>query len=421
VLTREENELLCRVGPKAPMGKMMRRYWLPAIMSSELESGGVPKRVRLLGEDLVAFRDSGGRVGLLDENCPHRGASLVLARNETCGLRCLYHGWKIDASGAVLETPAEPDEHHFRDRVRAIAYPTRESGGIVWTYMGPSESEPPPMDFEFTTLPDSHNVIVKAQLECNWAQSVEGVIDSAHTNYLHADTFKPASGLELSVYKDDFLKVARPSNDGRPRMEIENTPYGFRYAAIRKPLLDADKNAYVRVTLFAAPIYGLFPAQAGWGSIQAFVPMDDEHTMLYFVRYSYERAIEAEERAQHEHWSGFRIGIDIDENYRKFGNRGNLWRQDREAMKRGDTFSGVVGVQMEDAMVQESMGPVYDRSKEHLGTGDIAVIRMRRLMLDSVRRFTENGEPPLGLAEPVDYKTLRAQEAMIPLATSWKT
>jgi len=421
MLTPAENELLCRIGPSAPMGAVMRRYWLPAIMSAELEAGGAPRRVRLLGEDLVAFRDPEGRVGLLEEFCPHRGASLAIARNESCGLRCLYHGWKIGVDGRILEMPSEPDPHLFIDKVRAKAYRVHEAGGLVWAYMGPPEHAPAPMDFEFTHLPDSHSVIVKTQIDCNWAQCLEGVIDSSHTNFLHADTFSPAPGLDVSVYKDESLKVARPSMDPAPRLEVQNTPYGFRYAAIRKTLVKPEETSYVRVTLFVAPIYGMFPGQKGWGAFQAFVPMDDEHTMLYFVRYAFDRPVDERERQFNAAWSGLRPGIDVDGEYRRFRNRHNNWLQDRDAMKRGESYSGVVGVQTEDAMVQESMGPIYDRSKEHLGTGDMAVVRMRRLLLNSAKRLMEKGEPPIGLAAPVRYGSLRAEERIIPRTTPWQT
>jgi phthalate 4,5-dioxygenase oxygenase subunit len=421
MLTREDNELLCRIGSAAPMGRMVRRYWLPAAMSSELERDGAPRRVRLMGEDLVAFRDSVGRVGLLEELCPHRGVSLTLARNEECGLRCLYHGWKFDVAGQILDMPAEIEPQGLIDRVRAVAYPVRESGGIVWAYLGPAGTEPPAPDFEFTTFPDAQNVIVKARIDCNWVQCLEGVIDSAHTNYLHADTFKPAPGLVNSVYRDESLLVARPSSDGRPRFEVEDTDYGFRYAAIRRPIVDADANIFVRTTLFVAPFHGLFAGQAGWGSHQAFVPIDDEHTMLYFVRYNLTRPVDDEERMRHAAWSGLTPGVDIDSEFRKFRNRENDWQQDRAAMQRGTSYSGVKGVQMEDAVVQESMGRIYDRSREHLGTTDIAVVRMRRLMLQSLRRFVADDAPPLGLAAPVDYSGLRASEGIIPIGTPWQS
>jgi phthalate 4,5-dioxygenase len=419
MLSKDENALLCRVGPETGMGKMVRRYWLPALLSEELRPGGALKRVRLLGEDLVAFRDGSGRTGLLEESCPHRGASLFLARNEECGLRCLYHGWKFDVTGKVLEMPAEIEPEGFIDRVRAVAYPTREAGGIVWAYLGPPGAEPPPMDFEFTGLPDSHNVLAKARIECNWVQCLEGVIDSAHTTYLHADTFKPAAGSNSSTYRGGSLVVDRPTGDGRPRFEVENTPYGFRYAAIRKPVND-DQNLYVRVTLFVAPLYGLFAGQAGWGALQAFVPIDDEHTMLYFVRSNLTRPATPEERKHHAAWSGLVPGVDIDNEFRKFRGKDNDWLQDRKAMARGTSHSGLRGVQMEDAVVQESMGPIYDRSKEHLGSSDIAVVRMRRLMLQSVRGFVANAQPPLGLAGAVEYRALRAEEKIIPLGTAWQ-
>jgi phthalate 4,5-dioxygenase len=420
MLTREENQLLTRVGAETSMGKMMRRYWIPALMSSELAPGCDPKRVRLLGENLVAFRDRSGKVGLVDENCPHRGASLALARVEDCGLRCLYHGWVTAADGRVLETPPEPEEHHFKERVRAIAYPTRESGGIVWTYMGPPVFEPPPSAFEFCTLPAEHVQIMKIRAECNYAQVIEGVIDSAHSNYLHSDSIKPAKTADVSVYNADLL-VDRPSNDGKPRIEVKNTRYGFRYAAVRKPTVDPETKKFVRVTLWIAPFYGMFPAPKGWGNMQAMVPIDDEHTMFYYFKYRYDAPITAEERKAHEAWSGFRMGIDIvdDVTYRHVQTRENNWMQDRERMRAG-SWTGITGVNMEDVAVEESMGPIFDRTKEHLGTSDVAVIRMRRLMIDSARALAEKGEAPIGLREPIDLRRLRAEEAMLPVDASWE-
>jgi phthalate 4,5-dioxygenase oxygenase subunit len=416
MLSREENELLCRTGVQTPMGAMLRRYWIPALMSDELEAGGAPKRVRLLGENLVAFRDTLGRAGILDENCPHRGASLVLARNEECGLRCLYHGWKIDVTGRVLETPPEPDELNFKDKVRAPAFPVRESGGFVWTYLGPPGTEPALPDFEFTAVPAAQRNVMKVRLECNWVQGIEGVIDSAHTNYLHADGITPAANLATTAYTGG-TSVGRPSNDGKPRMELDDTAYGLRYAAIRKPLVDPDRQAYVRVTLFVAPFYGVFPAPAGWGFLQAFVPIDDGATMLYYVQHRYDGEIDAATRERNAARAGMRPGIDFDAAYRKVQSRANTWLQDREMMRR-DAFSGISGIQNQDMAVQESMGTLFDRTKEHLGTCDAAVIRMRRLMLESVRKFTEHGVTPLGLDAGVSYSTLRAEEMMVPLDSS---
>jgi phthalate 4,5-dioxygenase oxygenase subunit len=422
MLSHEENELLCRVGPETPMGRMLRRYWIPAVQSTDIVADGPPRRIRLLGENLVAFRDTNGRAGVLDENCPHRGASLVLARNEECGLRCLYHGWKIDVTGRVLETPPEPDELGFKDRVRAIAYPTYESGGFVWTYMGPPGTEPQQVHFEFAKLPESHRLVTTVLSECNWVQALEGVIDSAHSNYLHSTAIKPVSGPGATIFsrKENF-DLDRPSNDGKPIIEVQDTSYGFRYAGIRIPTRNADTHRYARVTIFVAPFHGFVAAPYGIGFMQMFVPMDDEHTMFHYVRYQFDEAIDDVARVRHLAWGGTRPGVDTDHEYRKTRTRENNWLQDREAMRRGESWSGIRGVNNEDFAVQESMGPLYDRRKEHLGTSDVALIRMRRLMLDSVRNFTATGAPPLGLAQPVAYDKIRAEEQTLPIGVPWQS
>ncbi|MGH7716973.1 MAG: Rieske 2Fe-2S domain-containing protein, partial [Vulcanimicrobiaceae bacterium] len=296
MLTHEENELLCRVGPAAPMGAMLRCYWLPALMSSELVADGAPKRVRLLGERLVAFRDSRGAVGLLDESCPHRGASLALARNEKCGLRCLYHGWKLDIGGNVIETPPEPEDSSFGARIHAMSYPVEERGGFVWAYMGPPASMPRPLNFEWTAAPSTHRVIIKVRAACNWLQTLEGVIDSAHSNYLHTELLVGAADLNTTQLTNDGV-LARPSNDGRPKIEVEDTPYGFKYAAIRRPMVDTDTRKYVRITHFVAPIYAMFPAPAGMVNMQMFVPLDDENSMHYFIKISLGDPIDARQIA----------------------------------------------------------------------------------------------------------------------------
>lgn len=419
MLTPEDNELLCRIAGKSPMGQMVRRYWLPALFSKEIENDSHPVRVRLMGEDLVAFRDSNGDVGLIQELCPHRGASLFLARNEECGLRCLYHGWKFDVSGRVIEMPTEINNEAVIDRVQAVAYPVQEAGGIIWAYMGPEEDKPAPVNFEFTNYPESHLVHTKMHIACNWVQCLEGVLDTAHSNYLHSDTFKPAANAS-SDYRGDSLVVDRPSGDGQPRLEVENTDYGFRYAAIRKTIAEEQDKSYIRTTLFIAPFYGLFAGQMNWGALQAFVPIDDENTMLYFVRYNLKEPVDDKERERQIAWSGLIPGVDIDDNFRMMRNRGNDWLQDRAAMEDGKSASGLRGVQVEDAVIQESMGKIFDRSTEHLGTTDTAVVRMRRLMLQAVRGFIKDGKPPLGLNEKIPYKRLRAEEAIISQDTAWQ-
>ncbi|MGA2393710.1 MAG: Rieske 2Fe-2S domain-containing protein [Candidatus Lustribacter sp.] len=417
MLTREENELLCRVEGDAPMGRMLRRYWIPAALSTELEAGGAPRRTRLFGEDLVAFRAADGTVGVLDEHCPHRGASLVLARNENCALTCIYHGWRVAADGRVLETPAEPPEHRFADRVRAQSYPCYEDGGIVWAYLGPPGTDPPRMHFGWMSLPAEQRMFVKVRETCNWVQGLEGVIDTAHSNILHTNGIKPAAVGDATVGNDDGASL-RPSADPAPRIECESTSYGFRYAAIRRPLVDADTRDYVRVSLFIAPFFAFFPNPVGWQYMQAFIPIDDEHTTFLFAQAKLDGPIDERARQARLKRAGMQIGIDLDNDYRKTRTRENNWQQDRAAMQAGD-FTGIHGVNNEDIAVQESMGPLYDRTKEHLGASDTAVIRMRRIMLDGLQRFMR-GAPPVGLAEPVTYETLHAEERMIPKGSAWQ-
>jgi phthalate 4,5-dioxygenase oxygenase subunit len=419
VLTREENELLCRIGPGTPMGGLVRRFWIPAAATSDVKAGSAPRRVRLVGQDFVLYRDHGGRPGLLDELCPHRGASLTLARNEECGLRCIYHGWTFAVDGSVTEMPSEPEDSSFKDRVRAHAYPAYDAGGLVWVYLGPPGLEPPKMNFDFTALPEAQRMVIQMQIACNFMQPIEGVIDSAHANFLHADTIKPTANVAVSELRLD-LKVDRPSNDTRPRLEIENTDYGFRYAALRKPIVAPETQQYIRVTEFIAPIYAMFPANKGYGNLQVFVPIDDTHTMLYFVKYHYERELDAEERDRHYAWSRAHPGIDLEEDFRSKRNRDNGWLQDRAAMEAGTSFSGISGVQVEDAVVQESMGAIYDRTLEHLGTSDIAVIRMRRLMIDAARALAESGETPFAVNSRTDYSAIQPLERIVPLADSWQ-
>ncbi|MFN0070613.1 MAG: Rieske 2Fe-2S domain-containing protein [Chloroflexota bacterium] len=422
MLSQEENELLCRVGPDAPMGQMLRRYWIPACLSRELpEADGTPIRVRLLGENLVAFRDSDGRVGFMDELCPHRGASLVLARNERSALQCLYHGWRIALDGTILETPCEPEESDFKDRIRHIAYPTREQGGMLWVYLGPPGTEPDFPEFGWTVVPEEQRVLVKMVGDCNWAQSLEGVIDSSHSSFLHSSEIVGAAAQSrpdgTSAYQatDAGLIVKRPTNDRAPRLEPQDTDYGFRYAAIRKPIQEPDKYQYIRVTLFVAPFYGFIAPPAGWGLVEFFVPIDDEHTAMYHVEWREDAPVDHDRQYDR---SGAVVGRDIDVHFRKFANQANNWLQDRAAMKAG-SFSGIRGVQVQDQAVLESMGAVYDRTREHLGTSDVAIIRWRRLMLDSVRRFQEGGVP-VGLERTVPFTKLKGEERIIPLETPWQ-
>ena len=292
-----------------------------------------------------------------------------------------------------------------------------ESGGVIWAYMGPPGKEPPPVDFYFTQVPQDRVMTVRARNQSNWAQGIEGVIDSSHTNLLHRQGVRPSANVTTTIQEPGIVSH-RPSNDTRPKMDVQDTPYGFRYAAIRKPMVNADTQKYVRVSLFIAPIYAMFPPPQGWVWMQAFAPIDDENTMFYFFQVA-ETAITPEQRALRLEAAEMRPGIDMDENFNMRRNPANFWLQDRAAMRRGENHTGLAGVNPEDFAVQESMGPILDRSKEHLGVSDTAVIRFRRMMLDAVKAFTETGETPLGLTAPIPYADLRAEEEMVPIDASW--
>ena len=389
------------------MGRMMRRYWLPLALSTELVAG-TPKRVRLLGEDFVAFRGDDGVAGMLDELCPHRGASLVLARTEGCGLRCLYHGWKIDRSGTILEMPSEPEGSVFANKVRVTSYPIYESAGIVWTYLGAPGVPPPVPDFAYSHLPESYRTNAKHRTDCNWVQSLEGAIDTAHSNYLHSTDIHFANGEPSS--RPSLTRTPRPSIDGQPKILTEDTAYGFRYAAIRRPIIDPETQRYVRVTHFVAPFTAIIPL-GDLQNVQIFVPIDDTHTYMYNVKNSFaERPGGLQEGRQEDQ---------IDGDFGTLRKRENNWMQDREAMKT-TSYTGIDVIRNQDRAVQESMGPIYDRSKEHLGVSDTAIIRMRRRMLDSVRAFTESGTLPLALAEPFAYGDVDAVEGMLPIDAPWQ-
>jgi phthalate 4,5-dioxygenase oxygenase subunit len=413
MLTAEENDLLCRVEGDAPMGQIMRRHWIPACLSEEVaEPDGTPVAVKILGEELVVFRDSDGRLGVLDAYCPHRRASLVYGRNEDCGLRCLYHGWKMDVEGNVLEMASEPAESGLLDKVRHKAYPAREAGGFVWTYMGPPEQMP---DFEppaFAPTPSAKVSIVKIQVACNWAQILEGAIDSAHSSSLHSTDMPPA---RVDSAKATATAWPRPSTDKAPRLRVQQTGFGFRYAAIRRPIMNAATHDYVRISVFVAPFTVLIPPNNVYSLTNVNVPVDDTHTTFYFIAWSEGAGVDQEAFRK---FCGAQVGIDLDASYRKIRNRDNLFLQDRRAMKLGD-FTGIRGIPNQDMAMWESMGPIADRTRDRLGASDLAIVEFRRVMVDAARRFAA-GEPAIGTTEPrVPHALLRSFEGIVPKESPW--
>jgi len=416
MLTSLENDLLCRVEGDAAMGRLMRRHWIPACLTEEVaEPDGAPVHARLFGEDLVIFRDSEGRVGVLDEHCPHRRASLVMGRNEESGLRCLYHGWKVDVAGNVLEMASEPAASGLCSKVQHKAYPTREWGGFVWAYMGPAEQVP---EFEppaFAPTPETRVSIVKVQVPCNWAQILEGAIDSAHSSSLHSTDMPPA---RVDGAKATGSAWPRPSTDKAPRLQLQQTSFGFRYAAIRRPITNSATHDYVRITLFQAPFSVHIPPNNLYNLSILHIPQDDTNTYFYFVAWS-----DTGPGIDQEAWRKFcgaQLGVDLDWKYRKARTRDNNYLQDRQAMKLGD-FTGIRGIPMQDMAMWETMGAIADRGKERLGASDLAIVEFRRIMLDAARAF-ESGAPAIGIAPPrVPHAKLRSFEGIVAKGTDWKT
>jgi phthalate 4,5-dioxygenase oxygenase subunit len=415
LLTHAENDLLCRVEGDAPMGQLMRRHWIPACLIEEVaERDGTPVRVRLLGEDLVAFRDTEGRVGVLDEHCPHRRASLALGRNEECGLRCLYHGWKMDVVGNVVDMPSQPEGSSFAHKVKHKAYPCREAGGFVWVWMGPQEQMP---EFEppaWAPSPSIRPSVVNIHVACNWAQVLEGAIDSAHSSSLHSTDMVPAEVDSAGTTSKEWL---RPSTDKAPRLQLEETSFGFRYVAIRRPIKDAATHDYLRITLFVAPFTVLIPPNDRYALSILNIPLDDTHTMFYFIAWSEGEGIEQEAWRE---FCGARVGIDLDRNFRRIRTRENNYLQDREAMKHG-SHTGITGIPNQDIAMWETMGPIADRSLERPGASDLAIARFRRIMIEAARTVRDGGAAIGTLPDRIPHVKLRSFEGIVPKTTPWTT
>ncbi len=410
MLTTRENELVCRVGPGTPMGEVMRRYWIPALLTDEIaEPDSPPVRVRLLGEDLVAFRDTGGRVGLIEELCAHRRASLFLGRNEEGGLRCVYHGWKFDVAGNCIDMPTEPAGSTYRDRIHCIAYPTIELAGIVWTYMGPLEKQPAPPDFEWTRAPASHRFVSTTLQYSNYLQAVEGGIDTVHTQFLHNN----------SLADNDTLTRA-----SHPELEVERTAYGFRYVGVRDL---KDEGKYYRIYQFVMPFHQLRPdAPLRRGAAPSptpivkghmWVPIDDETTRVYnwMLATDPERPLTEHLIAEHEESAG--RGPTGEVGFLRRRTRANDWGIDRE-VQRTRTFTGIDGINSQDLAVQESMGLIVNRAREHLGSTDKAIIAARRLLLDAARGLQNGIEPP-GV-DPAAYRHVRSTQVVLPRGVRWQ-
>ena len=414
MLTSEENELLCRVEGDAPMGQLMRRHWTPVCLIEEVsDPDGTPVKARVLGENLVVFRDTDGRVGVLDEACPHRRASLVFGRNEEGGLRCLYHGWKMDAEGNVLEMASEPAASGMVDKVKHRAYPVKEWGGMVWAWFGPQDSVPDFSPPAWAPNCDVRVSIAKVLLPCNWAQILEGAIDSAHSSSLHSSDMVPA---RVDGAKATGKTWLRPSTDKAPRLQVQRGGYGFRYAALRRPIHNAATHDYVRSTVFVAPATALIPPNNLYNVANVNVPMDDTNTAFYFIAWGH-----PEQTPETETWRRFlrqTVGVDLDETYRPLRSIDNRFWQDRQAMKAGN-FTGISGFPNQDVAMWLTMGPIASRGDERLGASDLAIVEFRRQMVDAVRAF-QRGEAAIGTGQHAIPPTVCSFQAIVPKTTDWR-
>jgi len=415
-MSPEENDLLCRVEHGAPMGRIARSHWIPACLAEEVpEPDGTPVPVRLLGEDLVAFRDSEGRVGLLGRQCPHRRASLLLARNEDSGLRCLYHGWKVDASGNVLEMPSEIGGSTLCEKVKHTAYPTHEWAGVVWTYMGDAASMPAFQPPGWAPTVSTKVSIAKVIVPCNWAQILEGAIDSAHSSTLHSSDMVPA---KVESAKATSTMWYRPSTDKAPRLQVQRTGYGFRYAALRRPITDSANNEYVRLTVFVAPFTVLIPPNDQYGLANVNVPVDDTSTMFLFIAWG-DDATTVPDTESWRKFLGQQLGLDLDREYKPLRTLENRFWQDRAAMKAGN-FTGIKGFPNQDIAMWVTMGPIADRTRDVLGASDVAIAEFRRQMLEAAKAVRD-GKPVIGTGDDRIPTGVRSYQKIVPKTVDWRT
>ena len=427
MLSTEDTELLCHVGPATPMGALLRQYWIPALVSTELpERDGSPVRVQLLGENLIAFRTTSGKVGLIQNHCPHRGASLFFGRNEEEGIRCVYHGWKYDCSGACVDMPSEPEESNFKSKIRAVAYPCVERNNVIWTYMGPRSTPPPLPDLEPNLRATDEVVVQKALRECNWFQALEGDIDTSHLGFLHLGAVDPKNTKPGTF--DYYLVAERAA-----RFDAVDTEFGTSYGCYRPAEPD---TYYWRIAHYLFPFYTMIPTGVLGMQVlvRAWVPVDDEHVMFWSMSVPSTRlgqgatggATALSSGAQAAATAGGLAGghgflpdtTDWLGRFRLTQNKDNDYLIDREAQREMRSYTGIAGIHQQDQAITESMGPIYDRTQEHLGTSDAMVIRTRRRAIQAARALRDGGSVPPGVDDPTVYR-YRSGGVILPREANW--
>jgi phenylpropionate dioxygenase-like ring-hydroxylating dioxygenase large terminal subunit len=400
MLSKEQNELLTRVGPDTPMGATLRQFWVPAIRSANLEVDGAPARVRIFGQNYVAFRDSNGRVGFLDEGCPHRGVSLALGRNEECGLRCIFHGWKINVEGQVVDIPSEPAGSNLASKVRVNHYPVREEAGVAWVWLGKGDEPPQFPAFDFVNQPIENMVPRKAIVNCNWVSLLEGLLDSSHVTSLHKDWLP--TGKELLSGPNAGMMGALSVT-----YEIEDRPYGYQANARRRM---ADGTQVNRKTEYVLPAFCLIPSTLKTlRGVACIVPIDDETTNFWTLTWDTAGPMDAATTDRLRNVG--KLGQDPDNIYEPHEGPDKVWGQDREAMKNG-SYSGFPALPIEDYAVSSSQGVIANRTAEKLGASDIAIIRMRRLLFDLIKDYQEGRKPKI-LSGEIDYGKIRPVHEVI--------
>jgi phthalate 4,5-dioxygenase len=403
--TTKDGMELTRVGPGTVMGALMRCYWLPALKSSELVADGPPVRLMLLGERLIAFRDSQGRVGVMDHRCPHRCASLFLGRNEQSGIRCIYHGWKFDVAGNCVDMPSVPPPD-FKQKVKAKAYHAAERAGVVWVYMGEKAEAPPLPEFEILDMPADEVQVSFIMRECNYLQSIEGELDTSHFGFLHAGHVDPD---ELA--EDEPIR--HTITDRAPRYHLRDAPWGTQYCGYRPAGPD---STYWRFANFLFPCWTQAPNGefATHMHARGWVPLDDGHTMYVFLYWK--KAVSAMSLPQPAYKDGRPIGgtgrankllpnsTDWLGRFRMEANPSNDWKIDRAAQQSGAIYSGIEGIHLQDQAITESMGPIVDHTWEHLAPSDQMITRTRRRLLMAARALRDQGVAPPGAEDPSVYR-----------------
>ncbi|HLY78783.1 MAG TPA: Rieske 2Fe-2S domain-containing protein [Caulobacteraceae bacterium] len=402
MLTQAQNETLTRTGPGTAMGALFRRFWIPVLLSRELpEPDGPPVRVRVLGEELIAFRDSAGRVGLVEPRCPHRGANLFFGRNEEGGIRCVFHGWKFDVQGRCLEIPTLPSDaptyENLRSRAGIVAYPTREWGECVWAYLGPADEAIPPLpELEFALVDPAQRYVSKKLQECNWAQSAEGAVDTAHFSFLHAPVGEAAKERLSPAYAE---QVRWMEADAAPRYTVVEHEAGLILAGAR--YADAGET-YWRIAQYLMPNHSLAPGGMAGQTYhgQTWVPIDDTSCWIFTYSWNPDRPLAEPERAAYA--AGAAVHATVDADYVPLRRRANDYLIDREAQKR-ESFTGITGISEQDAAIQDSQGLIHDRTRELLGPTDLGVSQLRALMLGAARDLAA-GTAPASATNPEAYR-----------------